>query len=92
MCWRPTVPTTVRIAVDAEVATQPVPVALARRHPVSAAQFWRDWTAAEVAAKLADVPIIVWISEQGFNAVPGVETVEIGDLVISTGQVSASDR
>ena len=73
--------------MDAEVADQPVPAALARRHRVATEQFWHDWTAAEVSAKLTGVPIVVWLRRYGFAALPGVNTGRLDDLVVSVGQL-----
>ncbi|MFW6597152.1 hypothetical protein ACQBAU_05510 [Propionibacteriaceae bacterium Y2011] len=67
------------------MATQPVPPALAGRHRVPADEFWRDWTAAEVAAKLADVPILTWLGRHRLGTATGVETVLVDDLVVSAG-------
>lgn len=63
VCWRP--PVTVGVAVDAEVADQEVPGLLSRRwHSRDPETVWRWWTATEVTAKLAHVPILAWISTQ----------------------------
>lgn len=88
MCWRPDVPVGTAVAVDAENAGQPVPTALGRRHRVPAEQFWRDWTRAEVRAKLADVPVLVWISRHGLTDATGsgqVVTDRCDDLIVSVG-------
>lgn len=94
VCWRPDLAAPVRIAVDAEVVDQPVPAALGRRHLVPAPQFWRDWTAAEVSAKLTDTPILLWLQDHGFTALEGIRTERVDDLVISTGhaRVNGSGR
>lgn len=52
--------------VDAELADQPVPPALAARHGTH--DFWGRWTRAECGAKLADVPITLWIAAHGLTA------------------------
>lgn len=72
------------VVIDAEV-DGPVPPALASRF--GAHDFWARWTQAECAAKLADVPMQLWISEHGLGpAGYEVETLERDDLVISVGQ------
>lgn len=82
VCWRPALPPGTAVAVDAELADQPVPPSLHRRHPVAAEQFWRDWTRTEVAAKLAGIPVLVWIARYGFTAGQG-RTWRHDDLVVS---------
>ena len=77
--------------MDAEVADQPVPAALARRHRVATEQFWHDWTAAEVSAKLTGIPIVVWLRRYGFAALPGVTTGHLHDLVVSVGQLPVNE-
>lgn len=78
VCWRPPLPG--RYAVDAELAGQPVPDALAARwasegHP-DGAGFWEAWTATEVAAKLTGTSILTWLRRHPLGALPaGVEAV-----------------
>lgn len=91
MCWRPDGSSPDALAVDAERIDQPVPPALGRRHPVGQQRFWRDWTAAEASAKLSGTPILQWIADRGFTALPEIRTVLVDDLVVSGGAV-ASDR
>lgn len=57
-------------AIDAELAAQPVPPALAARFPrhASPAVFWPAWTRAEALAKLAGVPILLWLRQHGLDA------------------------
>ena len=70
--------------IDAEIAAQPVPRALARRY--GAGDFWRRWTAAECAAKAYDVPIALWLREHGLDAgALEVTTVHWEGLVVSLG-------
>jgi len=58
-------------AVDAEIAAQAVPAALARRTGLRDPDlFWRRWTAAEVACKLLDRPMICWLSRHGLSPEP----------------------
>lgn len=92
LCWAPdSVLEGCAYAVDAEIAEQPVPRALARRSGLVGREFWRLWTRAEARAKVRDVPIIVWIDRVEWTAdadLPDgprveVDTVEIGDLVVS---------
>ena len=71
------------VVIDAEI-DGPVPPALASRFGEQ--DFWARWTQAECAAKLADVPMQLWISEHGLGpAGYEVETLELDDLVVSVG-------
>ncbi len=74
--------------VDAEIQGHE-PAHLVERF--GAEDFLGRWTRAECAAKLADVPMQVWLVRHGLTA-PGidVETFEVGDLVVSVGW--ATDR
>jgi len=68
--WEPPPGVPGRPAVDAELAAQPVPPALAARFPAEAADpgtFWRCWTRAETLAKLAGVPILLWLTRHGLR-------------------------
>lgn len=71
--------------LDAELADQPVPRALAARY--GAHDFWVRWTRSEALAKLADVPIVVWLRKHGLDAQPpaGVDlrTFKADGLVVS---------
>jgi len=58
--------------VDAEYADQPVPTALARRFGTM--DFWTRWTRAEVCAKLAGTPILLWLDAHGLPADPAAGT------------------
>jgi hypothetical protein len=83
-----------RWAVDAELATQAVPPALARRTGIAdPARFWPLWTRAEVACKLLDVSILVWLRRYGLEPppLPGIRigTHLLDDVVISVGTLSA---
>ena len=87
--WCPPLPARLRIAVDAEVADQPVPRALARRFGINRPEaFWPRWTAVEVACKLLDVPIMVWLSEIGLRVDPDLvrtATFRTADLLVTVG-------
>lgn len=87
--WRPVEPpATLRYAVDAELADQPVPPYLARRHGIADAEtFWRLWTAMEVRSKLAHVPVAVWLRARGLAARADVDviTFSMSSIVISCG-------
>lgn len=66
--WRPPTCVGTRWAVDAEIADQPVPRVLAKRTGIhQPAAFWPAWTAAEIAAKILDVPMVMWLSEHGLS-------------------------
>lgn len=76
------------VVIDAEIRG-PVPPALAGRF--GAHDFWARWTQAECAAKLADVPVQLWITAHGLGpAGYEVETLELDDLVVSVGHRRAS--
>jgi hypothetical protein len=68
--------------VDAEIAGQPIPPALAARF--GGEGFWERWTAAECAAKAYDVPIALWLREHGLDTgALEVTTVHVEGLVVS---------
>jgi len=70
--------------IDAEIRGHE-PTHLVERF--GAEDFLGRWTRAECAAKLADVPMQVWLVRHGLTA-PGVdvETIELNDLVISVAR------
>lgn len=58
-------------AIDAELSGRPVPPALAAATGIHrSADFWPAWTRAECAAKLLDVPILVWVRRHGLSPGP----------------------
>lgn len=67
--------------IDAEIRGAEPPHLVER---FGADDFLGRWTRAECAAKLADIPMQVWLVRHGLTA-PGVEveTHEVDDLVIS---------
>jgi hypothetical protein len=70
------------VVIDAELSDQPVPPALAARFGTE--DFWGRWTRAEVAAKRADVPIVLWLAEHGLGPTSGAgETLEIEGITVS---------
>lgn len=72
------------VVVDAEI-DGPVPPALAAAYGEQ--DFWARWTAAECAAKLADVPIAIWLRQHGLSAVGAeIETLRLDDLMVSVGR------
>jgi hypothetical protein len=81
-------------AIDAEIADQPVPPALARRTGIrSAERFWPLWTAMEVACKLLDVPAHLWLKQHGLSVAHVAARLDIAtfrhhDLTISVGRRS----
>jgi hypothetical protein len=93
--WCPPLPPGVRFAVDAEIADQPVPPALARRFGIDRPEtFWPRWTAVEVACKVLDVPIMVWLSQRGLRVDPGLvrtATFRTADLLVTVGAARDSD-
>ena len=68
--------------IDAEISHAVPPARLVAR--LGAEDFLARWTRAECAAKLADVPMQVWLQRHGLTD-GGIEarTVAMGDLVIS---------
>ena len=68
--------------IDAEISDAAPAARLVARF--GAEDFLHRWTRAECAAKLADVPMHVWLQRHGLTA-GGVEavTVAMGDLVVS---------
>jgi hypothetical protein len=76
--------------VDAEIRDATPPAHLVARF--GAEDFLGRWTRTECAAKLADVPMHLWLERHGLTAgVAGVgpievETVEVGDVVISVAR------
>jgi hypothetical protein len=89
-------------AVDAELAAQTVPPALARRTGITdPTLFWPQWTVFETVCKLLDESVLVRLRRSGFdgNRVDGIRTwtrrydgivVTIGVIVSSS--VPASPR
>ena len=76
------------VVIDGEIVDQPIPPALANRFGpgTSPSAFWVRWTQAECAAKLADVPVTLWIAEHGLDpAGHDVITVLYEDVVVSVG-------
>ncbi|MCE1179845.1 MAG: hypothetical protein LWW86_12580 [Micrococcales bacterium] len=94
LCWAPRLAPGERVALDAEIAQQPVPSALARRWgSTDPAWVWPEWTVAEVVAKLTDTPILP-LAARGHGAAythagvgPGLTwlTGHRGDLVVTVG-------
>ena len=54
--------------IDAEVSSLAPPLALVVRHGVE--DFWSRWTISECHAKLADVPIAIWLREHELGSGP----------------------
>jgi hypothetical protein len=91
-CWRPGRPLGRGWALDVELADQPVSAALGRRLPPD--DPWAWWTRAEVCAKLFAVPIIVWVTREGWpsmgpvhhqGALAHVGTLKVDGVVASLG-------
>ena len=76
------------VVIDAEIATQPVPAALAARH--GGEDFWVRWTRMECVAKLTDVPAVLLQRDLDRPPPPGVEltTLRLADVVVSIGRRS----
>jgi len=69
------------VVIDAEPADGTPPAALTARF--GAEGFWVRWTSAECAAKLAGVPMHLWLRERGLDhSGVDVEIVERDGLVI----------
>lgn len=94
--WSPLRTADTLIAVDAELTHQQVPRSLGHRFGADdPLDFWRRWTTNEVAAKLLDVPILLWLARYGLPfQVRGVttKTFQIDDVVISCGWCPADIR
>lgn len=89
--WTPPVDECTAIALDAEIADQPVPRSLARRFGVTRpAQFWPVWTAVEVTCKLREVSILVWLRTHGLRPDQAIatRTMPLADAVVSVGAIS----
>jgi hypothetical protein len=93
LCWDPPVLGRWRVVLDAELAEQVVPPALARRL-AGAGDPWGAWTRAEVCSKLFDVPVVVWVTTRGWppvgpvsydGAALTVATLRREGLVVSVG-------
>lgn len=70
------------VVLDAELAEASVPPALAARFGTE--DFWARWTAAECAAKVHDIPIILWLRQHGLTSGGlDVTTMSRDGLVIS---------
>jgi hypothetical protein len=69
--------------IDAELAAQPVPPALAARYGPH--DFWGRWTRTECAAKSAGVPIALWLAEHGLDAGIG-ETHQLDGVTVSVAR------
>jgi hypothetical protein len=89
VAWRPLLPAGTPIAVDAEIAAQPVPSALRRRFGIhDPTEFWPAWTRVEVCCKLLHVPILHWLSAYGMTsegAGPQMTTLVLDGLVVTCG-------
>jgi hypothetical protein len=93
--WRPPClrQDAIRWAIDAEIADQPVPAALAARTGISdPAGFWPAWTAAEVAAKLLDVPMVMWLAAHGLSAQAAADRGVTGHAFTWSGLAVAIGR
>jgi hypothetical protein len=78
------------VVVDAESTTLDPPPALVARHGET--DFWARWTASECQAKLADVPIVIWLRGHELGSGPGhVETrTEVWPgVTVSVGRAEA---
>ena len=87
------------VVIDAEVTLAEPPPTLAGRY--GAWEFWARWTAAECRAKLADIPIVLWLREHGLEPPPPppgegarveVVTLALDDLTVSVGRVAIAHR
>lgn len=96
LCWQPGDSARAGHAVDGELADQAVPDVIARRLGPGVDDPWGRWTRAEVCAKLADVPILVWITTRDWPPAGDVEvdgtrirlvTHQVAGVVISLGKV-----
>jgi hypothetical protein len=82
-----------RIAVDAEIAAQPVPPALARRSGIAdPAVFWPRWTVVEASCKVTGIALSRWLRTRGLCNEPSlpVRTLVLEDLVVSCAFASVT--
>ena len=71
ICWHRRAPDGWLLAIDAELASQPVPPNLGNRVEArSPTDFWPAWTRTEVVCKLLDVPVLVWLTRHGLHTEP----------------------
>ena len=71
--------------VDAEIRDAVLPAHLVARF--GAQDFLGRWTRAECAAKLADVPMHLWLERHGLTSgAVEVETSEVEDVVVSVAR------
>jgi hypothetical protein len=66
------------VVIDGELTCAAPPAHLARRH--GAERFWERWTASECQAKLADVPLVIWLASHELGAGPA-EVLTLDRLV-----------
>jgi hypothetical protein len=80
------------VVVDAEIDTLDPPPALVARH--GSDRFWARWTASECQAKLADVPIAIWLQDHELGTGPA-EVETFTDLwpgvTVSVGRAPSRD-
>ena len=88
LCWRLPARAGLVRAIDAELARQRVPPALARRAATDDPDvFWLLWTRAEVRAKLHGIPIVVWLGRVDWAADDELEASLAVVTVIADGVV-----
>jgi hypothetical protein len=91
--WHGPVPPGHALTIDAEITAAPVPPMLARRFGTD--RFWERWTRAEALCKLADVPMLAWMSTIGLDSPdpPGVRcrTLAMNDLTATVALASIED-
>ena len=93
--WAPPATDGVRVALDAEVARQLVPPAVARRAGTDDPEvFWPLWTSVEVSCKLTEVPLSRWLRERGLrpDEALAMRTFVLDDLVVTCGAVHLASR
>ena len=64
LVWRPGPAVRGHAACDIEAYDRPVPAPL-RPRGCTALEFFARWTATEVVAKVLQIPVVIWIREQG---------------------------
>lgn len=83
------------VVVDAELHAVIPPRALAARY--GSQDFWERWTAAECRAKLANVPIVLWLRRHGLDGdLDGVDVLtcryRTDGITVSVARSASHDR
>lgn len=73
VAWSAPAPDGIGLAIDAELADQPVSAVLARKaRTFDPEVVWPLWTGCEAAAKALDLPVLSWLNWPGLKPPPEV--------------------